>query len=235
MGLVWRGECGGGGQVASCESGACVLADDALWRRPTSRIRNHMRAALVPQAHSQAPQRPVTSLHPPSRPRPRPRSRPQLLLFRVHTRRVHSSRLSRRSPVAAQTGSRAPPRLRPASPSSLPGRPIDTQASAASVGGSRTCECPTSKVLPSSAATLRPPSSHPPANTMNGYTNGADAARNGDGSSDSRGPGAPYPPIAEIIASATDTAEALRHHSVPLSQLSICVSLLLTLCRSAIC
>jgi ubiquitin carboxyl-terminal hydrolase 8 len=58
---------------------------------------------------------------------------------------------------------------------------------------------------------------------MSGYTNGADTSRNGDGSGDSRGPGAPYPPIAEIIASATDTAESLRHHTVLLWTLPLYV------------
>lgn len=54
---------------------------------------------------------------------------------------------------------------------------------------------------------------------MNGYTNGAhgvgaDGWGSGDGAGDSRGPVGPFPPIAEIIASATDTAESLKHHSV---------------------
>jgi hypothetical protein len=70
-----------------------------------------------------------------------------------------------------------------------------------------------------SAAAPRPPSGLP-ANTMNGLTNGAlgivgaDGWRGSDGAGDSRGAAGPYPSIAEIIASATDTAEALRHHSV---------------------
>ncbi|KAI4606876.1 hypothetical protein J4E81_010038 [Alternaria sp. BMP 2799] len=56
---------------------------------------------------------------------------------------------------------------------------------------------------------------------MNGYTNGAhgvgaDGWGSGDGAGDSRGPVGPFPPIAEIIASATDTAESLKHHSIKL-------------------
>jgi ubiquitin carboxyl-terminal hydrolase 8 len=69
-----------------------------------------------------------------------------------------------------------------------------------------------------SAAAPRPPSGLP-ANTMNGFANGAhsigaDGWRSNDGAGGSRGADGPFPPIAEIVASATDTAEGLRHHSV---------------------
>jgi ubiquitin carboxyl-terminal hydrolase 8 len=43
---------------------------------------------------------------------------------------------------------------------------------------------------------------------------GADGWRSSDGAGDSRGALGPFPPIAEIIASATETAETQRHHSV---------------------
>ena len=46
---------------------------------------------------------------------------------------------------------------------------------------------------------------------MNGYPNGAQSA-GADGGS--RGGGGPYPPIAEIVGSALDTAESLRNNSV---------------------
>ncbi|KAF1829158.1 cysteine proteinase [Decorospora gaudefroyi] len=57
---------------------------------------------------------------------------------------------------------------------------------------------------------------------MTGFTNGsgpgagagADTWRATDGAPDARGAGGPFPPIAEIIASATETAESLRHHSI---------------------
>ena len=59
---------------------------------------------------------------------------------------------------------------------------------------------------------------------MNGHSDalGADAwpsnttttTTTSHGPGDSRRPASSYPPIAEIIASATDTAESLRHHSV---------------------
>jgi ubiquitin carboxyl-terminal hydrolase 8 len=45
---------------------------------------------------------------------------------------------------------------------------------------------------------------------MNGYTNGAHS--NGADGGDSRGRGS-YPPIAEIVGSATETVEALRNHT----------------------
>jgi hypothetical protein len=69
-----------------------------------------------------------------------------------------------------------------------------------------------------SAAAPRPPSGLS-ANTMNGLTNGAhgigaDGWKADDGAGDSRGAAGPYPSIAEIIASATETAETQRHHSV---------------------
>ena len=63
---------------------------------------------------------------------------------------------------------------------------------------------------------------------MNGYPNGAhgigaDAWQSNEGPGNPRGPGSPYPPIAEIIASATDTAESLRHHSVGTSGRRLCL------------
>lgn len=44
-----------------------------------------------------------------------------------------------------------------------------------------------------------------------GYTNGAHGS---DGSGQSRGSSGSNPPIAEIVGSATETVEGLRHHSV---------------------
>ncbi|KAH7397278.1 ubiquitin carboxyl-terminal hydrolase 2 [Pyrenochaeta sp. MPI-SDFR-AT-0127] len=64
-----------------------------------------------------------------------------------------------------------------------------------------------------------PPPGPPSTSAMNGYTNGTDAWRGNDGAGESRGPGGPggpYPPIAEIVASASETAESLRHHSIKL-------------------
>lgn len=64
-----------------------------------------------------------------------------------------------------------------------------------------------------SAAAPLPPPEPSPANAMNGYThgahsNGADPSRGSDGA------GGQYPPIAEIAASASETVEGLKHHSV---------------------
>jgi hypothetical protein len=67
----------------------------------------------------------------------------------------------------------------------------------------------------------RPLRTHPstPARAMNGYSNGAhsngaDGSRGSDGAGDPRGASGSYPPIAEIVASASETVEALKHHSV---------------------
>ncbi|KAF2847439.1 cysteine proteinase [Plenodomus tracheiphilus IPT5] len=54
---------------------------------------------------------------------------------------------------------------------------------------------------------------------MNGHANGAhgagaDVAKGSDGGSTPQTPGGPYPPIAEIVASASETVESLRHHSI---------------------
>lgn len=54
---------------------------------------------------------------------------------------------------------------------------------------------------------------------MNGDANhargiGADGSRGSDGAGDDRGAGGPYPPIAEIAASASETVEKLRLHSI---------------------
>jgi ubiquitin carboxyl-terminal hydrolase 8 len=54
---------------------------------------------------------------------------------------------------------------------------------------------------------------------MNGYTNGihsvgADSVGGTNGTGDSRGPGGSYPPIAEIVSSASETVEALKHHTI---------------------
>ena len=70
-----------------------------------------------------------------------------------------------------------------------------------------------------SAAAPLPPSGVSHIHAMNGYTNGAhgvgaDGWRGGDGAADPRGPVGPYPPISEIVASAGETVEGLRHHSV---------------------
>lgn len=72
-----------------------------------------------------------------------------------------------------------------------------------------------------SAAAPLPPLGPSTTHAMNGYTNGgysngADGQRDGDGAGDPRGPGGSYPPIAEIVASATDKADALKHHTVPM-------------------
>jgi len=72
----------------------------------------------------------------------------------------------------------------------------------------------------SAAAPLPPPAPTPNyAMNTNGYTNGAhsngtDGWRGSDGAGDPRGPGGGYPPIAEIAASASETVEALKNHSV---------------------
>lgn len=67
----------------------------------------------------------------------------------------------------------------------------------------------------------RPLRTHPstPARAMNGYTNGAhsngaDGSRDSEGAGDPRGARGSYPPIAEIVASASETVEALKHNSV---------------------
>ncbi|KAH4070288.1 hypothetical protein HBH98_188040 [Parastagonospora nodorum] len=54
---------------------------------------------------------------------------------------------------------------------------------------------------------------------MNGYSNGAhsngaDGSRGSDGAGGPRGASGSYPPIAEIVASASETVEALKHHSI---------------------
>jgi ubiquitin carboxyl-terminal hydrolase 8 len=69
----------------------------------------------------------------------------------------------------------------------------------------------------SAAAPLPPPGI--PTRAMNGYmnggnSNGADGSRGSDGAGDSRDPGGSYPAIAEIVASASETVEALKNHSV---------------------
>jgi ubiquitin carboxyl-terminal hydrolase 8 len=70
-----------------------------------------------------------------------------------------------------------------------------------------------------SAAAPLPPPGPTSARAMNGYMNGAhgngaDGSRGSDGAGDPRGAGGSYPPIAEIVASASETVEALKHRSV---------------------
>lgn len=70
-----------------------------------------------------------------------------------------------------------------------------------------------------SAAAPLPPPGPPPARAMysvpNGAGAGADGFRGSDGAGNPRGSGGQYPPIAEIVASASETMELLRHRSVP--------------------
>lgn len=69
----------------------------------------------------------------------------------------------------------------------------------------------------SAAAPLPPPGpshSHAMYGFSNGAGAGADGFRGSDGAGDPRGSGGQYPPIAEIVASASETVELLRHHSV---------------------
>jgi ubiquitin carboxyl-terminal hydrolase 8 len=54
---------------------------------------------------------------------------------------------------------------------------------------------------------------HAPARAMNGYTDGVHSNGSG-GTGDPRGSGGSYPPIAEIVSSASETVEALKHHSI---------------------
>ncbi|KAF1850295.1 cysteine proteinase [Cucurbitaria berberidis CBS 394.84] len=65
-----------------------------------------------------------------------------------------------------------------------------------------------------SAAAPLPPPAPSPAFPMAGYPNGADGWRGSDGPADPRGPGGPFPPIAEIVGSATETVESLRNQSI---------------------
>jgi ubiquitin carboxyl-terminal hydrolase 8 len=72
-----------------------------------------------------------------------------------------------------------------------------------------------------SAAAPLPPPEPSAAHTMNtnGYTHGshskgADGRGSSDGAGGSPRPGGSYPPIAEIVASASETVEALKSHSV---------------------
>lgn len=72
----------------------------------------------------------------------------------------------------------------------------------------------------SAAAPLPPPGPSPVA-VMSGhaansvYSNGADGWSGNNGASGPPGPGAgSYPPIAEIVGSATETVESLRNHTV---------------------
>lgn len=70
-----------------------------------------------------------------------------------------------------------------------------------------------------SAAAPLPPPGPRSGNAMNGYPNGAygpgvDGWRGSDGTSEPRGPGGPFPPIAEISASATEKVNELRQAPV---------------------
>jgi ubiquitin carboxyl-terminal hydrolase 8 len=67
---------------------------------------------------------------------------------------------------------------------------------------------------------------------MNGYSNGAHGVgadgwrgSNGTANTPSAGPEGPFPPYAEIVASATDRADQLKHHSVHIGKvLHVCAS-----------